>query len=173
MCPRATWDSGCPARARPSQEVLSQVEVRSCRLLLIGCVTLGRTLPPSLHFPSVKWVVIISNAAMGVEHSAVRRAGVLKTRWPGQAWPGDEELTPGASELSAGMQFPLEALAQVRHRNASEWWSLVLEGWAVGGPDPRVVRVTLFTVSGLSAVNFKLVILRSSKGSPRYARASP
>lgn len=27
--------------------------------------------------------------------------------------------------------------------------------------------------SGLNAVNFKLVILRSSKGSPRYARASP
>lgn len=67
------------------KKFFDRIEVRNCRLLLIGCVTLGRTLPPSLNFPSVKWVVIISNAAMGVEHSAVLRAGVLKTRWPGQA----------------------------------------------------------------------------------------
>lgn len=54
MCPRATWDSGCPARARPLQEVLSQGRSQELPAVAGSLRDLGQDSSSKHQFPVCK-----------------------------------------------------------------------------------------------------------------------
>lgn len=120
MCPSATWDSGRPARARPSQEVLPQGRSQELPAVADRLCGLGQDSSSKPQFPICKMGSNYLKCGRGcrAQHSAEGRSS--EDSLARTSLTGNEELTPGAAKLSAGMQFPLEALAQVRRRNASE-----------------------------------------------------
>lgn len=78
--------------------------------------------------------------------------------------PGNEEFKPLVRRLSAPCGFPSEALAGPAVRCGSLWCRGRCWGAGQDWSRSRTVNGTFVSSLGLNAVNFKLVMLRSSEG---------